>query len=194
MGICNSCLVDEKINSLARDLNPVPLSHPVLGCSLCHCLWPGWGGGVPTCHQGECLQGRQQPRSHDIRVLVLPPHAPPLAKSAFLPQHAPALSCGWGPPLPTTEMSQGPNSKQGPDPAIGMLLPWTKSNGRRGLFSKDASREKDYLKKGRGRQWEGPKGARQACVFLGTARPMGDLGLHSQSLSCFTCKIRDQKR
>lgn len=80
-------------------------------------------------------------------MLGLPPHAPPPARSSsFLSRHAPAPSCGWGPPLLTTEMGQGPNSRQGSDPAIGILLPWTKSN-RRGLFSKDASRGKDYFKK-----------------------------------------------
>lgn len=156
--------------------------------------WPGFGGtGGPPATKGGCLQGKQPAKEAHHQGAGLAPTCPsPSQIFILLSRHAPARSCGWSPPLPTTETSQGANSRQGPDPAIGILLPQTKSQQEKGAVLQRCLQRERLFKKRRGRQGKDPKRACQACVFPGTAQPMSDLGPHSQSLSCFTCHRSEQ--
>lgn len=67
------------------------------------------------------------------------------------------LSHGWGSPLPIMEMSLGPSSKQGSDPAVGRPLPPNKTDRRRKrLLAKDRVQRKRPFKKSKrpSHHWE----------------------------------------
>ena len=154
---------------MRRSIRSPKIWTPILGCSLRHCpvAWPQ--GLVPMCHYGDRVQGRLTAKESQHQGAGLAPHMPLIwaESSAFLPWRV--LSYGWGPPLPTMEMSLGPNSKQGSAQQLAdHCLQATPTGEGVGCPPKIASRKKDHLKEGAGGQGMRPEGACQDHMVSGT--------------------------